>query len=173
MYPQKAAAILRQKLDLSSGGKGTEAAPDFASADLEAEAEEPRSRRREARRLDPRMRECSSFRTKEDGSEQVRSPRAEEVMCLLCKEGTQRRGLCMLSCFSHGQCFCNPMDSSVHGVFQVSILEWAAISSFRGSSQPRDRTCISCIAGGFFITVPPGKPQKGACQMTTGSGISR
>ena len=34
---------------------------------------------------------------------------------------------------------------------------------FRKSSQPRDQTHISfvsCIAGGFFITVPPGKPSK-------------
>ena len=32
---------------------------------------------------------------------------------------------------------------------------------FQRSSQPRDRTCISsssCIAGGFFTDVPPGKP---------------
>ena len=38
------------------------------------------------------------------------------------------------------------------------ILEWVAISSSRGSSQPRDRTqisCISCIAGGFFTIEPP------------------
>ena len=44
---------------------------------------------------------------------------------------------------------CSPMDysptgSSVHGIFQVRILVWVATSS-RGSSQPRDRTHISCI----------------------------
>ena len=38
---------------------------------------------------------------------------------------------------------CNPVDcslpaSSVHGIFQVRILEWVAIFFFRGSSQPRD-----------------------------------
>ena len=37
---------------------------------------------------------------------------------------------------------CNPMDcilpgSSIHGIFQARILEWVAISFFRGSSQPR------------------------------------
>ena len=58
---------------------------------------------------------------------------------------------------------CDPMDrgppgSSVHGISQARILEWVAISSSRGSSWPRDRTCISGIAGGFFITEPPGKP---------------
>ena len=34
--------------------------------------------------------------------------------------------------------------SSVHGIFQARILEWAAISFSRGSSQPRDRTRVSC-----------------------------
>ena len=50
---------------------------------------------------------------------------------------------------------CDPMDynppgSSVHGILQARILEWVAMSSSRGSSQPRDWTWISCIAGGFF-----------------------
>ena len=48
---------------------------------------------------------------------------------------------------------CDPMDcslpgSSVHGILQVRILEWVAISSSRGSSWARDRTHIpwvSCI----------------------------
>ena len=30
------------------------------------------------------------------------------------------------------------------------ILEWVAMTYFRGSSQPRDQTCVSCIASGFF-----------------------
>ena len=41
---------------------------------------------------------------------------------------------------------CCPPGSSVHGVLQASILEWVAISSSRGSSRPRDQTCISCIS---------------------------
>ena len=50
---------------------------------------------------------------------------------------------------------CNSMDcslpgSSVHGILQARILEWVAILFFRGSSQPRDRTQVSCIAGRFF-----------------------
>ena len=61
---------------------------------------------------------------------------------------------------------CNPLDrspssSSVHRISQARILEWVVISSSRGSSQPRDRSCISYIsalAGGFFTTRPPGKP---------------
>ena len=28
----------------------------------------------------------------------------------------------------------------------------------RGSSRPRDRTCVCCLAGGFFTTEPPGNP---------------
>ena len=33
------------------------------------------------------------------------------------------------------------------GILQVGILEWVAMPSSRGSSQPRDRTQVSCIAG--------------------------
>ena len=45
---------------------------------------------------------------------------------------------------------CNPMDRSlpgscVHGILQAGILEWFAMPSSRGSSQPRDRIHISCI----------------------------
>ena len=46
---------------------------------------------------------------------------------------------------------CSPPGSSVHGILQ-------AISSSRWSSQPRDRTRVSCIAGRFFTTEPPRKP---------------
>ena len=44
---------------------------------------------------------------------------------------------------------------------QEYLLEWVAISSSRGSSQPRDQTygscCTSCIAGGFLPAESPGK----------------
>jgi len=53
---------------------------------------------------------------------------------------------------------CSPPGSSVHGISQARILEWVAMSSSRGSSQPRDQTCVSCIAGRFFIDRPLGKP---------------
>ena len=36
--------------------------------------------------------------------------------------------------------------SSVHGILQTRTWEWFAISSFRGSSQPEDQTCVSCIS---------------------------
>ena len=37
------------------------------------------------------------------------------------------------------------------GILQARILEWVAMPSSRGSSQPRYWTCVSCIAGRFFI----------------------
>ena len=40
--------------------------------------------------------------------------------------------------------------ASIHGIFQARVLEWGAISSSRGSSQPRDRTQVSRIAGRHF-----------------------
>ena len=72
--------------------------------------------------------------------------------------------VCMHSCVR----LCDPMGCSlpgcsVHGIFQARILEWAAISSSRGSSPPRNQIrvfCVSCTGRQrFFTTVPPGKPQ--------------
>ena len=45
---------------------------------------------------------------------------------------------------------CSPAGSSVHGILQTRILEWVAIPFSRGSSWPRDRIPVSCIAGRFF-----------------------
>ena len=60
----------------------------------------------------------------------------------------------------------DPMDcslpgSSIHGIFQARILEWVAIPFFKESSQPRDQTQVSCIAGRLQVTLtsePLGKP---------------
>ena len=41
---------------------------------------------------------------------------------------------------------CYQLDPSVHGILQVRILEWVAISSSRGSSWPRDWTQASCVS---------------------------
>ena len=38
------------------------------------------------------------------------------------------------------------------GILQATILEWVAMSSSRGSSQPRNRTRVSCTTGGFFTS---------------------
>ena len=45
---------------------------------------------------------------------------------------------------------CDPMDYTVHGILQARILKWVVFPFSRGSSQPRNRTQGSCIAGGFF-----------------------
>ena len=51
---------------------------------------------------------------------------------------------------------CDPVDhsltgSSVHGILQARTLEWVDFEpSSRGSSQPRDRAQVSCLAGRFF-----------------------
>ena len=45
---------------------------------------------------------------------------------------------------------CSPPGSSIHGILQARILEWVAISFSRGSSQPRDQTRVSHIAGRRF-----------------------
>ena len=47
--------------------------------------------------------------------------------------------------------------SSVHGVLQATILEWAALPSSRGSTQHKDQTQVSRIAGRFFTNGLPGK----------------
>ena len=71
------------------------------------------------------------------------SPRLAHCLTVLC--------LVAQSCPT----LCNPMDcsppgSSVMGVLQARILEWVAMPSSRGSSRPRDRIRISCIAGRFY-----------------------
>ena len=41
---------------------------------------------------------------------------------------------------------CSPPGPSVHGILQARILEWVAISSSRGSSQPRNWTYVSWVS---------------------------
>ena len=45
---------------------------------------------------------------------------------------------------------CSPPSSSVHGILQATIPEWVAILFSRGSSQTRDQSQVSCIAGRFL-----------------------
>ena len=63
---------------------------------------------------------------------------------------------------------CSPPGSSVHGISQARILEWAAISFSRGSSRPRDQNWVSCIAADSLPSEPPGissqKAQVWKCQ---------
>ena len=71
--------------------------------------------------------------------------------CLVCQ-----------SCLTLGHPMeCGPPGSSVHGILQVRILEWVAISFSRGSFLPRDWTFVSCIAGGFFIAWAIGETPAG------------
>ena len=58
--------------------------------------------------------------------------------------------VCLGVCARSYPTLCNPVDwrppgSSVYGIFQARVLDGVAISYSRGSSRPRDRTCISCI----------------------------
>ena len=58
---------------------------------------------------------------------------------------------CMLSPFSSIWLFATWWTvglpgSSVNGLLQVRILEWVALPSSRGSSQPRDQTCVSYVS---------------------------
>ena len=47
---------------------------------------------------------------------------------------------------------CDPMGYTVHGILQARMLEWVAFPLCRGSSQPRDQTQVSHIAGRFFTS---------------------
>ena len=65
--------------------------------------------------------------------------------------------VCVCVCFITQLCItlrssldCSLPDSFVHGILQARILEWVAISFFRGFSQSRDQTQVSCIASRFF-----------------------
>ena len=76
-------------------------------------------------------------------------------------ELSRREGLWTLlvlnNCFQMTVDYSLPV-SSIRGSLWARILEWVAMSSSRGSSQPRDQTrvsWISCIAGRFFPTEPP------------------
>ena len=75
----------------------------------------------------------------------------------------------MLHCFllsvrvlSHAQLFARPRTVACQtplcmGILQARTLEWVAISYLRGSFRPRDQTCVSCMAGGYFTIGPLGK----------------
>ena len=52
---------------------------------------------------------------------------------------------------------CNPPGFSLHAISQARILERVAISFSRGSSQPRNRTHMSCTSKGIFTAEPRGK----------------
>ena len=68
----------------------------------------------------------------------------------------------------------NLPSASVHGFPQARILEWVAMPSSRGSTQPRNQThvsCSSCIADGFLTTEPPGKPKERYAAAAAGKSL--
>ena len=76
---------------------------------------------------------------------------------------------------------CSPPGSSVHGILQARILEWVAMPSSRGSSQPRDQTQVSHIVGRFFIVWATGEAHeywigypfsRGSSWPRNGTGVS-
>ena len=71
----------------------------------------------------------------------------------------------LLCCSASQLCptLCNPIDcsppgSSVHGIFQARVLEWAAIPFSRGSSLPRDQTRVSRIHRRVLTAEPSERP---------------
>ena len=55
------------------------------------------------------------------------------------------------SCLTlHDPMDCSLPGSSVHGIFQARVLEWVAVFFSRRSSQSRDQTQVSHIAGRRF-----------------------
>ena len=78
--------------------------------------------------------------------------RKEDCAFLLC--------VCVCMCVSHVRHFATPWTiaqpgSPVRGISQARILEWVAISSSRGSSQPRNEPVSPALAGGFITIEPP------------------
>ena len=68
----------------------------------------------------------------------------------LSKKG--KRKVCEVKVTQSRLTLCHHMEYTVHGILQARIVEWVAFPFSRGSSQPRDQTQVSCIAGGFFTS---------------------
>ena len=76
------------------------------------------------------------------------SPLAKQMLCA-CVCVCARACACACSRWCPNLCNlmdCSPLGSSAHGIFQARILESVAISFSRGSSQPGDRTHVSCVS---------------------------
>ena len=67
------------------------------------------------------------------------------LSCPVVSSSLQHQGLC-------------PAGSSVHGIFQATILEWVVISPSRDLPGPGIKPAPPALAGGFFTTMPHGKP---------------
>ena len=69
------------------------------------------------------------------------------LLCLIVVVIVLVTQLCLTLCYPMDS---SPPGSSVRGILQASILEWIAIPFSRGSSQPREWTWVSCVAGRLF-----------------------
>ena len=66
----------------------------------------------------------------------------------------------------------DPMDYSVYGILQARRLEWVSDPFSRGSSQPRDQTQVSRIAGGFWVWVhSDSRPSSQWCHPAISSSV--
>ena len=74
------------------------------------------------------------------GKESDRTEATEHACCHAKVLVTQ---LCPTLCHTMD---CSPPGSSVHGILQARTLEWVAMTSSMGSSQPKDQTCVSHIS---------------------------
>ena len=64
------------------------------------------------------------------------------------------------------------LSNFVHGIFQARILEWVSIRFSRGTSQPRDRTQVSRVAGRFF-TIRATRQEGGIKSLNQDKGVNR
>ena len=83
------------------------------------------------------------------------------------KTGSKNKSITLFVCaqlLSHVWLFVTPRTLAHQaplsmGILQARILEWVAMPSSMGSSQPRDKTQVSHIAGRFLTSEPSGKPK--------------
>ena len=87
--------------------------------------------------------------------------RSPKIWLALHKWGKKKKAYRALICASESEVtqswptLCDPMDcslpgSSIHGIFKATVLEWVAISFFRGSSRLRDWIWVSHVVGRCF-----------------------
>ena len=75
-----------------------------------------------------------------------------------CSSGMESEVKVTQSCLT----FCDPMGCVVPGSLQAKILAWVAFPFSGGSSQPRDQTLVSRIAGRFFTSWATKEAQMGS-----------
>ena len=86
----------------------------------------------------------------------------DHVLCLVAQ-------LCLMLCDPRD---CSPPGSSVHGIYQARILEWVVMPFSRGSSQPRDRTCVPVVPALQADSLPAEPQGKPVNSGATGDAVS-